>query len=69
MRDWYNDKLSYISYRDLINSFLHVNFNEELGKLHLGPNVSSFAHDRVCVVNGSGAKAAIGVLLLLLLLV
>ena len=29
------------------------------GKAHLGPNVSSSAHDRGCVVNGSGAMAAI----------
>ena len=34
--------------------------------MHLGPNVSSSAHDRGCVVNGSGAMAAIGVLLLTL---
>ena len=25
------------------------------GKVHLGPNVSSSAHNRGCVVNGSGA--------------
>ena len=29
------------------------------GKVHLGPNVSSSAHDCGCVVNGSGAMAAI----------
>ena len=29
------------------------------GKEHLGPNVSSSAHYRGCVVNGSGAMAAI----------
>ena len=29
------------------------------GKVHLGPNVSSSAHYRRCVVNGSGAMAAI----------
>ena len=29
------------------------------GKVHLGPNVSSSGHDRGCVVNGSGAMAAI----------
>ena len=28
-------------------------------KVKLGPNVSSSAHDRRCVVNGSGAMAAI----------
>ena len=39
------------------------------GKVHLGPNVSSSAHGRGCVVNGSGAMAAIRVLLLLLLFI
>ena len=39
------------------------------GKVNLGPNVSSSAHNHGCVVNGSGAMAAIGVLLLLLLLI
>ena len=29
------------------------------GKVHLGPNVSSSAHDHGCMVNGSGAMAAI----------
>ena len=29
------------------------------GKVHLNPNVSSSAHYRGCVVNGSGAMAAI----------
>ena len=29
------------------------------GKVHLGPNVSSSAHHRGCVVNGSGGMAAI----------
>ena len=33
--------------------------NGQKGKVHLGPNVSSSAHDRGCVVNGSGAMAAI----------
>ena len=33
-------------------------------KVHLGANVSSSAHDRGCVVNGSSAMAAICVLLL-----
>ena len=28
-------------------------------KVHLGPNASSSAHDRECVVNGCGAMAAI----------
>ena len=35
------------------------------GKVHLGPNVSSSAHYRRCVVNGSGAMAATWGLLLL----
>ena len=29
------------------------------GKVHLGPNVSSSAHHLGCVINGSGAMAAI----------
>ena len=29
------------------------------GKVHLGPNVSSSTHHHGCVVNGSGAMAAI----------
>ena len=29
------------------------------GKVHLGPNVSTSAHYRECVVNGSGVMAAI----------
>ena len=29
------------------------------GKVHLGPNVSSSAHYRGCVVNGSGVMAVI----------
>ena len=29
------------------------------GKVHLGPNASNSAHYRGCVVNGSGAMAAI----------
>ena len=29
------------------------------GKVHLGPNVSSSAHNSGCVVNGGGAMAAI----------
>ena len=33
--------------------------SRQKGKVHLGPNVSSFAHYRGCVVNGSGAMAAI----------
>ena len=33
--------------------------SRQKGKVHLGPNVSSSAHDRGCVANGSGAMAAI----------
>ena len=33
--------------------------SDQKGKVHLGPNVSSSAHDCGCVVNGSGAMAAI----------
>ena len=29
------------------------------GRVHLGPNVNSSPHDRGCMVNGSGAMAAI----------
>ena len=29
------------------------------GKVHIGPNVSSSAHNCGCVINGSGAMAAI----------
>ena len=36
-----------------------------MGKVHLGPNVSSFAHDCGCMVNVSGTMAAILLLLLL----
>ena len=33
--------------------------SDQKGKVHLGPNVSSSAHDSGCVVNGGGAMAAI----------
>ena len=33
--------------------------SDQKGKVHLGPNVSSSAHECRCVVNGSGAMAAI----------
>ena len=36
-----------------------VYMSGQKGKVHLGPNVSSSAHHRGCVVNGSGAMAAI----------
>ena len=38
--------------------------SRQKGKVHLGPNVSTFAHDRGCIVNGSGAMAAILLLLM-----
>ena len=39
--------------------FSQNNMCGQKGKVHLGPNVSSSAHNRGCVVNGSGAMAAI----------
>ena len=33
--------------------------SDQKGKVHLGPNVSSSTHKRGCVVNVSGAMAAI----------
>ena len=38
---------------------IYIYMSVQKGKVHLGPNVSSSAHDRGCVVNGSGAMAAI----------
>ena len=35
-----------------------------MAKVYLGPYVSSIAHDHGCMVNGSGAMAAIWVVLL-----
>ena len=32
------------------------------GKVHLGPNASSSAHDCGCVVNGSGTMAAMSII-------
>ena len=48
-----NDKFSQNS------KFGQHGMSGQKGKVHLGPNVSSFAHDFGCVVNGSGAMAAI----------
>ena len=39
--------------------FRFYGMSGQKGKEHLGPNVSSSTHDRGCVVNGSGAMAAI----------
>ena len=39
--------------------FVQNGMSGQKGKEHLGPNVSSSAHYRGCVVNGSGAMAAI----------
>ena len=39
--------------------FVQNGMSGQKGKVHLGPNVSSSAHYRGCVVNGSGAIAAI----------
>ena len=33
--------------------------SDQKSKVHLGPNLSSSAHDRECMVNGSGPMAAI----------
>ena len=49
--------------------FSQNSMSGQKGKVHLGPNVSSSAHDCGRVDNGGGAMAAIGVLLLLLLLI
>ena len=43
----------------LNGKFSQNGISGQKGKVHLGPNVSSSAHDRGCVVNGSGAMAAI----------
>ena len=37
--------------------FVQNGMSGQKGKVHLGPNVSSSAHYRGCVVNGSGAMA------------
>ena len=39
--------------------FSQNDMSGQKGKVHLGPNVSSSAHDRGYVVNGSGTMAAI----------
>ena len=39
--------------------FSQNHMSGQKGKVHLGPNVSSSAHGRGCVVSGSGATAAI----------
>ena len=44
---------------DQTYQFSQNGMSGQKGKVHLGPNVSSSAHDRGCMVNGSGAMAAI----------
>ena len=39
--------------------FSQNGISRQKGKVHIGANVSSSAHNRGCVVNGSGAMAAI----------
>ena len=39
------------------------------GKVHLGPNVSSSAHYRGCVVNGSGAMAGIIIIIIIIIII
>ena len=41
------------------DKFSHNGMSGQKGKVHLSPNVSSSTHDYGCVVNGSGAMAAI----------
>ena len=41
------------------DKFSQNGMSGQKGKVHLGPNISSSAHDCGCVVNGSGAMAAI----------
>ena len=42
-----------------IGKFSQNGISGQKDKVHLGSNVSSSAHDHGCVVNGSGAMAAI----------
>ena len=44
---------------DQNGKFSQNGMSGQKGKVHLGPNVSSSAHDCGCVVNGFGAMAAI----------
>ena len=39
--------------------FAQNGMSGQKSKVHSGPNLSSSAHDRECVVNGSGPMAAI----------
>ena len=50
---------SLVRMESLVRMVSQNGMSGQKGKVHLGPNVSSSAHDRGCVVNGSGAMAAI----------
>ena len=39
------------------------------GKVHLGPNVSSSAHYRGCVVNGSGAIYGSNMIIIIIIII
>ena len=39
------------------------------GKVHLGPNISSSAHNLKCAVNGSGAMAAIYMSIIIIIII
>ena len=53
------EKSSYMLVSELWESKFDGLLALQKGKVHLGPNASSSTHDRGCVVNGSGAMAAI----------
>ena len=48
-----------VSFARMVSLARMVYMSGQKGKVHLGPNVSSSAHYRGCVANGSGAMAAI----------
>ena len=54
-----NGKFSQNSKFGQNGKFSQNGISGQKGKVHLGPNVSSSAHGRGCVVNGSGTMAAI----------
>ena len=63
--EYYNFKIYIFLFKFIIiiigqnGKFGQNGMSGQKGKVHLGPNVSSSAHYRGCVVNGSGAMAAI----------
>ena len=48
-----------VSLVGMVSLYSQNGMSGQKDKVHLGPNVSSSTHDRGCVVNGSGAMAAI----------